>query len=444
MDLEKLKELFEAQNKAFEEFKKANDERIAQVEKKGAADPLTEQKVDALNKRLDEVAAQIKKTTDMAEEAAKKAGRLAMTATPTEQTERKHLDEFNLQVRLSYQLKGKAAPAACGIDEYRAYKTAFNKWMRSGESFMDGDERKAMSVGIDAEGGYLVMPDMGGRIVQKIFETSPMRRVAAIQTISTDALEGINDLNEANAGWVAETGSRPATTTPQVGKWRIPVEEMYAMPEATQKLLDDAGVDVEAWLTNKAADKLARVENAGFVTGNGVGKPRGFASYTTAATGDSSRAWGVLEHVATGSNGSFGTDPNGADKLIDLQHRVKQAYREGASWAMNKVTLGGARKLKDTNGSYLWLPAMEARQPSQLLGYPVIEFEDMATYTTTDALAIAFGNFMLGYQIVDRIGIRVLRDPFTNKPYVRFYTTRRVGGDVLHFEAIKFMKFGTT
>jgi len=297
-----------------------------------------------------------------------------------------------------------------------------------------------MSVGSDPDGGYLVTPDTGGSIVTKVYESSPIRQIAAVQLISTDALEGINDLNEANAGWVAEQAARTATTSPQVGKWRIPVHEMYAMPEATQQLLDDSMVDIEAWLAGKVADKLARLEATAFVSGNGVGQPRGFLDYTTAATADATRAWGVLEHLATDTSASFGTDPNGSDKLIELVHKLKEAYRNDARWVMNRAVLGATRRLKDTDGGYIWLPSMEAGQPSSLLGYPVTEAEDMPAIAA-NSLSIAFGNFRLGYQIVDRQGIRSLRDPFTNKPFVRFYTTRRVGGAVQNFEALKLLKF---
>lgn len=189
---------------------------------------------------------------------------------------------------------------------------------------------------------------------------------------------------------------------------------------------------------------MARTENTAFVSGSGVGRPRGFTSYTTAATGHATRTWGVLEHVGTGSNGSFGSAPNGSDKLIDLVHKLKAPYRANATWVCNKTTAGALRKLKDADNHYVWLPGMENGQPDRLLGYPVVMAEDMPDFSVTDALAIAFGDFKRGYSIVDRPGMRLLQDPYTSKPYVIFYSTRRVGGDVLNFEALKFLKFGTT
>lgn len=440
-----IKKLIDELNSAFAEFKKTNDRRLSELATKGSVDTLIEQKLAALNQSMDEAQkkldAAIAEQEKRADEIEKKLGRLSLGGGGDPEKEAAELKAFNIQRRMISP--SGSAVADVGAEEYRAYKSAFVSWIRRGDQgIMTDADRKAMSVGSDPDGGYLVPADLGGRIVQKIYETSPVRRIAAAQTISTDALEGINDLEEASAGWVAETEARPTTSTPQVGKWRIPVEEMYAMPEATQKLLDDAVIDVEAWLAGKVSDRMIRIENAAFVTGNGVGKPRGFTTYTTVATGDSTRAWGQMEHLLTGTDGGFGTDPNGSDKLIELAHKLKAGYRTGAVWVMNRTTLGKVRTLKDGEDRYIWLPTMMAGQPSTLLGYPVEELEDMPTYSTEDSLAIAFGNFRIGYQIVDRQGIRVLRDPFTNKPYVRFYTTRRVGGDVLNFEAIKFLKFG--
>lgn len=273
-------------------------------------------------------------------------------------------------------------------------------------------------------------------MVQKVFETSPMRQYAAAQTIGTDALEGLYDLDEASAGWVGETESRPETDTPQLQRWRIPVHEQYAKPHATQKLLDDATIDMEAWLENKVRDKFARVENAAFVNGDGVNKPRGFLTYGAGTT-----LPGTIEQIATGVNGGFAAAPDGGDALIDLITALKMPYRASAVFAMNRTTTGAVRKLKDSDGAYLWRPGIAAGQPATLLGYPQAPLEDMPDFNATGALAIAFGDFRQAYQIVDRMGIRVLRDPYSNKPYVQFYSTKRVGGDVVNFEALKLLAF---
>jgi len=271
-----------------------------------------------------------------------------------------------------------------------------------------------------------------------VFETSPMRAYASIQVISTDALEGLFDLEEASSGWVGETDARSETGTPQLGKWRIPVHELYAKPKATQKILDDAEINLETWLAQKVAEKFARDEAAAFVAGNGVNKPRGFLSYA-----DGTTLPGTIERINTGANGAFASAPSGGDALIDALYGLKAQYRANATWFMNRATTKLARKLKDSDGAYLWSPGIAAGQPATLLGYPVAAFEDMPD-PATGSLSIAVGDMRSAYQIVDRVGIRTLRDPYSAKPYVEFYTTKRVGGDVVNFEAIKLIEFSAS
>lgn len=441
-----IKAALEEQMKTFTAFKAANDAMQGQITKLGAADVVTAEEVKKINGAMDAIADKIEALSKRTGDVEVKLNRPGNPADPDAKAELKTVEEFNQTVALRHQLKGRLAPPAITVEQYRDYRKMFFDYCRLGDAALNswGDaERKAMSVGVDPDGGYLVPRDTSGRMIVKIYETSPIRQIASVQQISTDALTGPNDLGEVSGGWVSETGTRSESTTPNVGEWRIPVEEVYALPKASQKLLDDAAVDVEAWLIRKGGDKLGRLQNTAFVTGNGVGKPRGFASYTTAATADGSRAWGTPEHVATGTNGSFGTAPNGSDKLIDLVHKLKADLRQGARFVMPKVTVGAVRQLK-ANNEYIWLPSMDATKPSTLLGYPVTEAEDMAAYTTTDALGIAFGNFVEGYQIVDRTGMRLIRDHLTSKPWVLFYLWERVGGDVLNFDAIKFLKFGTS
>ena len=268
-----------------------------------------------------------------------------------------------------------------------------------------------------------------------------MRAIASVMTITADAVEGMLDLGEPAAGWVAEVEARAETATPQVGLWRIPVHELYAEPRVSQKLLDDASFDVESWLAQKVAEKFGRSENAAFVAGGGVGMPRGFTTYATAATADASRPWGTLQHVPTGTSGAFAAS-NPGDVLIGLTYALKAGFRAGARFVMARATAAEVRKLKDTSsGQYLWQPGLAAGSPASLLGYPVVEAEDMPAIGA-NSLSIAFGNFREGYAVVDRQGIRTLRDPYTAKPQVKFYTTKRVGGDVLDFDAIKLLKFG--
>ena len=312
------------------------------------------------------------------------------------------------------------------------------KYLRRGEQRLTAHERdvleqhqKALSVDSDPDGGYLVTPQQSARIIEVVYETSPMRQVATVETISTDALEGLFDGDEAAAAWVSERGSRAETNTPQLGQWRIPTHELYANPRATQKLLDDSAVDIEAWISRKVADKFARTENLAFVTGNGVGQPRGFTTYPDGTTR------GTIERIP-----SLDAATIAAEGIYNIIYALKAAYRPGSVWVMNRATVGVIRTIRDESGGagtgqFMWAPGFGG-QPATLAGYPIVEFEDMDDIAGGNIVA-GFGNFRQAYTIVDRIGIRVLRDPYSAKPHVEFYTTKRVGGDVLNFEAIKLM-----
>ena len=340
-------------------------------------------------------------------------------------------------------LAAKAArPSEDGREADRTGEKAFLSWMRKGENRLTADEAKAMSVGSNENGGYLVPVDASGRIAMKVYETSNIRAIAQVDTTTSDAVEGLNDNDEVSTGWVSETGSRTETDTPELGKYRIEIHEQYAEPRITQKLLDDSALDVGAWLERKLADKFARTENSGFVIGNGIGKPRGITSYSTLATADRSRAWGVLEHVLSGASADFtGTTPS--DKLLDVMMALNPEYRNGARWLTNRAVLLKIRKFKEaTTNAYIWQPGLQAGQPALICGFPVTEAEDMPALAA-DSLSLAFGNFRVGYQIYDRKGISTIRDAVTTKGYVKFYTTKRVGGGVVNFEAIKFIKFNS-
>ncbi len=315
---------------------------------------------------------------------------------------------------------------------------AFTRFLRSGNEA----ELKALSVGSDPDGGYTVLPVLSERIVTRLKETSPMRSVAAITTVESDSLDVLVDDTEAAASWVAETAARTETTSPQLVQVSIPIHEIYAAPKATQKLLDDSSVNIEEWLTARVAEKFARTENTAFVTGDGVGKPKGFLDHTTSTADDDTRTWGEIQYVASGAAGAFtGTDP--ADALIDLAYKLNAGYRPGAVWMMNRSTARTVRQFKDAQSNYLWNAGLAGGEPDRLLGFPVILAEDMPAIAA-DSLSIAFGNFQAGYQIVDRHGMRVLRDPYSDKPHTVFYTYKRVGGAVVNFDAIKVMKFAAT
>lgn len=415
-------------NVAFEEFKRANDARLAEIEKKGSADPLLEEKLRRIDADLDRA----QKVADEAALAAKRQSRVVTD----EKGDRIDLDAKAADwAGMLARRRGETVPAfdAAGLDSYKA---AFDRFLRKGEEVMSVDERKALSVGTDPDGGYVVNPDLSGRIVMKVFESSPMRAYASIQVISSDALEGLFDLDEAASGWVGETDSRAETNTPVLGKWRIPTHELYAKPKATQKLLDDASINMEAWLASKVAEKFGRDESNAFVVGNGSNKPRGFLTYSSGTT-----LPGTIEQFPTGSSGAYAAAPNGGDVLINALYGLKAQYRANATWFMNRATLTATRKVKDSDGAYLWSPGIAAGQPATLLGYPVASFEDMPD-PASNSLSVAVGDMREAYQIVDRLGIRTLRDPYSAKPYVEFYTTKRVGGDVVNFEAIKLVRFG--
>jgi HK97 family phage major capsid protein len=419
----------DALHAGFEEFKKANDERLAQIEKKGTVDAVTEAK-------LAKIEADLEKAQRIADEAVLASKRQSRIVTDergeTVDLDRKAQEWASMNARRRGTVVG-----TFGAADMDGYKAAFDTFLRKGEEVMGPDERKALSVGTDPDGGYVVNPDLSGRIVMKVFESSPMRAYASVQVISSDALEGLFDLNEASSGWVGETDSRAETNTPQLGKWRIPAHELYAKPKATQKLLDDASINMEAWLASKVAEKFARDEANAFVVGNGVNKPRGFLTYASGTT-----LPGTIEQFPTGASGALASAPDGGDALINALYGLKQQYRANATWFMNRATLKLVRKAKDSDGAYLWSPGIAAGQPATLLGYPVASFEDMPD-PASNSLSIAVGDMREAYQIVDRLGIRTLRDPYSAKPYVEFYTTKRVGGDVVNFEAIKLIKLGS-
>jgi HK97 family phage major capsid protein len=439
--IEQINKAVEDGNKAFEEFKQKNDERLKEIEEKGLDDVVRRDELDKINDALD----QSQKANEQFAARLKRMSLYGKTADEGASAEEREEKAFKWWAGIQ-GLHGRRVTRDDFNDDAQektaAYKRAFDNYLRhkGDDKLLSPEDLKALSVGSDPDGGFVVDADTGGRIVARIFETSPMRQFASIQTIGTDALEGLHDSDEASFGWVEETGARSETDTPKLEKWRIPVHEMYAKPSATQKLLDDASINMEQWLQQKVTDKFARAENAAFVVGSGVDRPRGFTTYPDRASADVFEI-GAIEQFDTGANGDFASAPNGGDVLIDALYGLKAQYRANASWFMNRKTTSAVRQLKDSDGAYIWVPGIAAGQPATLLGYPVASFEDMADYTTTGALAIAVGDMREAYQIVDRIGVRVLRDPYSNKPYVEFYSTKRVGGDVVNFEAIKLIAF---
>ncbi|MBS0278641.1 MAG: phage major capsid protein [Proteobacteria bacterium] len=395
-----IKDAFGDFLRAFEAFKESNDARLIEIEKRGG-DVVLEEKVDRINAAL---------------------------------TEQKSLiDELTIAAARPALGETKAEPRG-----QRERKAAFDRYMRKGDGACF--ESKAMSVGSNADGGYVVPLEIAQTIDRVLAKASPIRALATVQQIGGNTYRKPVTTVEAASGWVGETDSRAQTTTPTIAALDFPAMELYAMPAATQTLLDDAQVDIEQWLANEVQIVFAEQEGAAFINGDGTAKPTGFLHYTAVA--DASWSWGNLGYIASGAAGAFATeDP--ADALINLAYAPKQSYRANGTWVMNRKTEAAIRKFKDGDDNYIWQPGVAAGQSASLLGYPVAEAEDMPDIAS-NSYSIAFGDFARGYLIVDRVGINVLRDPFSAKPYVLFYTTKRVGGGVQNFEAIKLMKFAAS
>ena len=386
--------------RAFEAFKAANDARLAALEK-GRGDVLLAEKVDRIDRALSE-------QKSMLERAALAGRRPGLAADPA-------LSE---------------------------HKSAWHSYMRRGDiSALTQFEAKALSV-VGAtpggqDGGYTAPPELDRMIETRLRQVSPMREIATVRTTGANVFKKPISLTAAGSGWVAETGARTQTDTPTLALLEFPTAELYANLAATQTLLDDSFVNLEEWIAAEVEEAFAGQERAAFFSGDGDDCPRGFLDYDLVAEG--SHVWGKIGYVATGVDGTFGATP--VDKLIDLIYAPKSQFRQNARFVMNRKTVSAVRKLKDGDDRYIWEPNDSGG--STLLGYPITEIEDMPDIAT-DAAAIAFGDFARGYLIVDRAGVRVLRDPYSAKPYVLFYVTKRVGGGVQNFDAIKALKFGDT
>lgn len=400
--MQTVKETVDSLNQSFAEFKSVQEENLKQIESKGGVDPLLEEKLSRIEREMDQAQERLNRI-----EVARARPQVSMEAYKPENNE--HKSAF-----LSYVTKGD-------------------------DSQLLNLEAKSLSAGSDPDGGYLVPDVLHLDIERDLRMSSVMRRLARVIQISTDSVELLVSEGDAEAGWVAETEARKETDTPKLVKIKIPVHELYAKPRATQKLLDDSRVDVESWLAKKIAAKMSQLENQAFVLGDGANKPTGILKYELDFAGVSK---GKLQGFKTGKKGGFSDARAAGDILIDMVNSMKPELLNGSVWLMSRSAHGELRKLKDANGNYLWQPGIEEDARPRLLGYPVEVSDNMPGLTKDDATsAVIFGNFKEGYQIVDRAGIRVLRDPFSVKPYVEFYTTCRVGGDVVNNEAFKVLSF---
>ncbi len=346
-------------------------------------------------------------------------------------------DVDGLKSQMADISRASARPAldgAKGMLASSASQDFVTKYLRRGDHA--GVELKSFSGASGPEGGFAVPQEIDALIGRTLKDISPIRSIATVVQTGSAGYRKLVTNGGTPSGWVSETAGRPETDTPNFNEIAPPTGELYANPAASQAMLDDAAFDVEAWLADEIAREFAQAEGAAFVGGSGVNQPRGFLNAAVTDEPDDVRAFGSLQYIPSGSAGDFASE----DALVDLVHTLKPAYRQGASFVMNSATLAQIRKFKTADGAFLWQASLASGQPDMLLGYPVVEAEDMPD-VAADSLSIAFGNFRAGYLIAERSATSILRDPFTNKPFVHFYATKRVGGQVMNSEAIKLMQF---
>jgi HK97 family phage major capsid protein len=384
----------------FRDFREENDRRLDAIERRGAADVLTGEKVARISDALD--------------------------------SHKRALDALTVK-------KGRPPLGADAGPDQIEHKQAFDTYVRSGEEGrLRAIEAKAMSYGSGPDGGYLAPPEVETEIGRRLAQISPIRSIASVRQVSSAVLKKPFMTTGPVVGWVGETASRPQTNSPVLDELQFPTAELYAMPAATASLLEDSVVDLEQWLVGEVETAFAEQEGSAFVNGDGVNKPLGFLHYDQVAEG--SWSWAKIGYVATGIEAGWPADAP-SDVLLDTVYALKAGYRQNASWVMNRKTQAAIRRMKDDNGNYLWQPPATPGSRAMLMGFPLVEAEDMPDIAG-DATPIAFGDFQRGYLVVDRTGVKVLRDPYSAKPYVLFYTTKRVGGGVQDFDAIKLVKFG--
>jgi HK97 family phage major capsid protein len=387
----------------FETYKEVNDRRIADLERRGDADPLSIERLDRLEQAL--------------------------------QTNERKMTEAALRSqrpRLGGEVK---APGRSSSPEHKA---AFETYMRGGaEQPLRRLEEKALSVGSPGDGGYTVPIEIETFIMKRLAQISPIRQIAGNRQVSSPTFTKAFSPTGPQGGWVAETTADTVTASPPLQQMVFPTMELYAMPSATQQLLDDSIVDIETWLAGEIDTLFAVQEGAAFVNGTGTNMPKGFLQYPTVQ--DASYSWGNIGYLATGVAGGLPTT-NPSDILLQLAYEIQAGYRQNATWVMARKTQAQIRMLKDSLGHYLWQPPAMPGGQAMLMNFPLVEAEDMPQIAA-GSFSIAFGDFQRGYLVVDRIGLRLLRDPYSAKPFVLFYTTKRVGGGVQDFAAIKLLKF---
>lgn len=393
-----IKELIEEQGRVWAEYRKTNDERLEALESKGSTDALLEEKTQKLNEALDS------------------------------------LDDRMIAVEKMLARPHDSFGDAPKDERLLEYKTAFKQYMCKGDtSGFDELRTKDFQIGVDADGGYAVPEQLDRNILKLMKDRSPMRQVCSQMSIGGVEYRQLVDIGGTTSGWVGETDPRPKTNTPQFTEIRPVMGEIYANPAATQTALDDVFFNAEQWLSEAVAEEFAKQEALAFLSGDGSMKPKGILAHPQAAQNDATRPFGTLELMSAATAGTIT-----GDDLIGIIYKLKPAYRTKARWMMNRATQAVIRMLKDDNKRYLWQPSLELGQPASLLGYPITENEDMADVGAS-GIPVLFGDFASAYVIVDRMGIRTLRDPYTNKPFVHFYSTKRVGGMLRNSESLKLL-----
>jgi len=410
--MEETKKAIASLGNTYEEFKIANDERLKKLEAKGTVDPLLTEKVEKIN-------------ADVTELSKMKA-------------------ELDLLAKEVAQAKTLPGGGDSEVNGARAeHKDAFEKWFRSGgEANLANVKQLQVKAGLstlsDPDGGYIIAPPEFDKAIDRVAGTiSVMRNLATVRAIGVDTYKKLVNMGGASSGWVAERESRPETATPTLREIAINQKELYAEPGATNVALDDAYMDLASWLADEVSVEFSEQEGSAFVNGDGVAKPHGIAGYTMVT--NASYEWGKVGYVPGGN----ATVLNSPDALVNLQHALKPVYRNGATWLLNDATCAKIRTLKTGEGEYLWQPGLVANAPDMLLGKPVA-YDDNIADIAGNAFPVFFGNFKRAYLILDRTGIRILRDPYTSKGNTLFYTTKRVGGGIVMFEAVKALKIATT
>lgn len=389
----KLGDTMQKKQEAWENLKSVNEEILQSIKQKGAFDPLLNEQMHRINNHLDEYKSRIE------------------------------------MIETSINRPFSSVEGFTNVND-QEHKRAFTGYLRSGnEQNLNIIEQKSLSSVNDSDGGYLITRQVSKNITQILQDISPMRQLASIEQISSSSLDIIEDYENVYSGWTAETATRDDTDTPKINKRNIQAFEIYAQPSATQKLLDDSSIDIEKWLSEKLVNSFGKLENYAFINGDGSTCPRGILTYPDG------KDWGKIEQVSSNLENAFDYE-----SIFNLYFALKAQYARNARFLMNRSSMHIARTIKDkATGRYLWNPSLDIASPDTLIGVPVHETNDMPI-VNKNALSVAIGDFKAGYKIVDRAGVRVLRDPYTLKPFVKFYTTKRVGGDVINFEAIKLLR----